>query len=163
MFEALNNSALSNWLSLLLWGFPMAEIFHLFMLATFFGGMVLLDLRLLGINRFISSQALMTHVLRCIWVAFGGVIISGSILFLFMPLEYSSNPVFLIKMCLIVLGGMNAFWMHKVLIGEIYEWDLDSPPPVGVRISAIISLCLWGGVLACGRLIAYYYGFGIYG
>jgi hypothetical protein len=159
MFEALDNSALSNWMNGMLWGFPMAEIFHLFMLGTFFGGMVLLDLRLLGFNRFISSQALMTHVLRCIWVAFGGVLLSGSILFMFMPFEYSTNPAFQIKMCLIFAGGMNALWMHKVLISEIYEWDMDSPPPLGVRVSAFVSLCLWGGVLACGRLIAYYYGY----
>jgi hypothetical protein len=28
-----------------------------------------------------------------------------------------------------------------------------------VRIAALISLLLWAGILACGRLIAYYYAF----
>ncbi|MDT8397737.1 MAG: DUF6644 family protein [Pseudomonadales bacterium] len=159
MFEALANSALSQWLSQTLWGFPMAEIFHLVMIGTFYGGIVMLDLRLLGINRFISSEILMRHVLRCIWVVFGGAVVSGSLLFVFMPQEYPNNPAFLIKMALVLVGGLNALWMHKVLIRDIETWDRDTMPPVGVRISALLSLCLWSGVLAGGRLIAYYYGF----
>lgn len=162
MFETLNNSGLSSWLSQLLWGFPSAEIFHLVTLTTFFGGLVMLDLRLLGINRFISSKNLMDHVLRCIGWAFIGVVISGALLFLFMPLEYVNNPAFKLKMCLIILGGFNALWMHKALIGGIHEWDTGLQPPKWVRLSAFFSLCIWIAVLACGRLIAYYYGFAFY-
>ena len=51
MFEALNDSALTLWLNALLWGFPGAEIFHIVMTGGFFGGVALLDLRLLGFHR----------------------------------------------------------------------------------------------------------------
>ena len=162
MFEELENSTFSIWLSELLWGFPGAEVFHLAMLCSFFGGIVMLDLRLLGINRFISSQLLMRHILRCTWWAFAGVILSGGLLFLFMPLEYSNNPAFKIKLCLMGLGGINAFIMHKFLMNNIEEWDLNTLPPLWVRLSALVSIGIWTGVLACGRLIAYYYSFGSY-
>jgi hypothetical protein len=162
MFEALNNSAINSWLSQLLWGFPMAEIFHLLMLTTFFGGLVMLDLRLLGLNRFISSKVLMRHVLGCIWIAFAGVMLSGGILFLFMPLEYVNNPAFQIKLGLMVLGAVNAMWMHKALIVNIDDWDEETIPPLLVRLSALFSLLVWGGAVACGRLIAYYYGYAFY-
>ena len=158
MFEAWNNSALTQWLNGFLWGFPSAEIFHLVMLCTFFGGMMMLDLRLLGFNRFISSSVLMKYILKCVWIAFVGVVISGSLLFQFMPLEYSRNPAFRIKMVVIVLAGLNALWMHMAHLKNIDQWDLDTPP-LGVRISAFISMGLWITVLGCGRLIAYYYGF----
>ena len=158
MFEALNNSALTNWLNHQIWGFPLAEIFHILMTSSFFGGIVMLDLRLLGIHRFLSSNQLMKHVLPVLWWLFLGVIISGGILFLFMPLEYPWNPPFLIKMVLIPVGGLNALFMHVVLLRNQHIWDSHGYPPLSVKISALLSLLIWAGCLACGRLIAYYYG-----
>ena len=162
MFEQLNESVVNQWLNSLLWGFPGAEVFHLICLGTFFGGMMLLDLRLLGFNRFISSISLMKHVLGCIWIAFAGVIISGSLLFMYMPYEYSTNPVFKLKMCLIIAGGLNALWMHKKLLSTIGQWDMEAAPPMLVRLSALVSVGIWVTVLACGRLIAYFYGAGYF-
>lgn len=160
MIEGLEQSALSNWLNGLLWGFPSAEIFHLLMIGSFFGGMVMLDLRLLGFLRFISSRHLMAYILRCVWWAFAGVVISGVLLFLFMPLEYFHNPALRVKLLLMLLAAANAGVVHLFFLKNIDSWDIGSVPPLGLRISALLSLGLWGGAVACGRLIAYYYGYG---
>lgn len=158
MFEALDQSAVTAWLNSLLWGFPIAEIFHIVMTGGFFGGIAMLDLRMLGCNRSLSSVVLMKHILPCLWWLFLGVIVSGSILFMFMPLEYSGNPAFLIKLVLIVGGGLNALFMHVVLLRNQFMWDSHGRPPASVKFSALLSLGIWIGALACGRLIAYYYG-----
>ena len=158
MFEALNQSFLTVWLNSQLWGFPMAEIFHIVMTAGFFGGIAMLDLRLLGFHRSISTGLLMKHIMPCLGWLFLGVVISGSILFMFMPLEYSGNPAFLTKLVLIPLGGLNALFMHVVLFRSQFRWDTINKVPFGVRISALLSLAIWIGTLSCGRLIAYYYG-----
>lgn len=158
MFETLNESALTQWLNSLLWGFPGAEIFHIVMTGAFFGGIVMLDLRLLGMHRWVSVNALMQHVLPCLWWLFLGVVASGALLFLFMPLEYSGNPSFLAKLVAIALGGLNALFMHVALMRNRMQWDSYSRIPWGVKLSALLSLLIWGTALACGRLIAYYYG-----
>ncbi len=77
---------------------------------------------------------------------------------MFMPLEYSGNPAFRNKLIMILLGGMNALFMHAVLFRNQFLWDTSNKVPLGVRISALLSLTIWIGTLACGRLIAYYYG-----
>lgn len=158
MFEALNQSFLTAWLNSQLWGFPIAEIFHIVMTGGFFGGIVMLDLRLLGFHRSVSSGLLMKHIIPCLAWLFLGVVISGSILFMFMPLEYSGNPAFLTKLVLIPLGGLNALFMHVVLFRSQFRWDTLTKVPFGVRVSALLSLAIWIGTLSCGRLIAYYYG-----
>ena len=159
MFEALNQSEATIWLNSLLWGFPSAEIFHIVMTGGFFGSVLLMDLRLLGVHRYMSANQLLQHAIPCLWWLFLGVIISGILLFLYMPLEYSGNPAFLLKMILIPLGGINAVLMHLVLLRNQFRWDTHGRPPLGVRFSAVLSLVVWIGCLACGRLIAYYYGF----
>jgi len=158
VFEALNRSELTQWLNSLLWGFPGAEIFHIFMTGGFFGSILLLDLRMLGVHRFLSSSQLQRHAIPCLWWLFLGVLLSGGLLFLFMPLEYSQNDVFLLKMLLIPLGGLNALVMHFVLLRKQYLWDSHGKPPLAVKLSALLSLLIWAGCLACGRLIAYFYG-----
>lgn len=158
MFEALDQSFVTVWLNSQLWGFPIAEIFHIVMTAGFFGGIALLDLRLLGFHRAVSCSLLMRHILPCLWWLFAGVVISGLILFMFMPLEYPTNPAFLTKLVLIPLGGLNALFMHAVLFRNQFRWDTLNRVPLSVRFSALLSLAIWIGTLACGRLIAYYYG-----
>jgi hypothetical protein len=158
VFEALEQSAVSTWLNSLLWGFPGAEIFHIVMTGGFFGGVLMMDLRLLGFHRFLSSTQLLQHAIPCLWWLFLGVLLSGALLFMFMPAEYSGNPAVLLKMVLIPLGGLNALVMQLVLLRNQYVWDSHGRPPAGVKLSALLSLLIWIGCLACGRLIAYYYG-----
>ena len=158
VIETLNASAFTQWLNAQLWGFPAAEIFHIVMTGGFFGGILLLDLRLLGFGRRIEVSQVMHHTLPKLWWLFLGVLLSGGLLFCFMPLEYAGNRPFLLKMLLIPLGGLNALFMHVVLLRRQHLWDLHSRIPFSVKLSALVSIAIWIGCLACGRLIAYYYG-----
>jgi hypothetical protein len=157
VFAALEESALTLWLNSFLWAFPAAEIFHIVMTGGFFGSILLLDLRLMGVSRLFSARQIHAYIVPKLWWLFGGVVLSGAILFLFMPGEYAGNPAFLLKMLLIVIGGQNAFIMHKALSQYQNYWN-DGLPPLAVRLSAALSLLIWVACLACGRLIAYFHG-----
>jgi hypothetical protein len=150
MIESLQDSSLHQWLNDFLWGFPIAEILHILMTGGFFGGLLLVDLRILGLGGKYSSVLIQGYALPVIWWLFGGVLISGAVLFMFMPSEYASNPSFLLKLLFILVGGLNAFSMHFFLLGR---------RPTLMKISASLSLIIWASTLACGRLIAYYYGY----
>ena len=158
MFEQLNNSAVTEWLNGWVWGFPSAEIFHIFMTGGFFGALAALDLRLLGVYPRLPVSQLLAFVFPLLRWLFAGVLVSGALLFLFMPLEYSHNPAFLTKLALIVVGGLNALFMHQVLMREMAGWNVSGSTPAAVKVSALLSLAVWMGCLACGRLIAYFYG-----
>lgn len=159
--RALAENPLTEVFGLSYYSFPVMEVIHVLTYGTFFGGMIMLDLRLLGVGRFISSQQTMRYILRIAWVAFALAIGSGILFFFVTPWEYPVNPVFQTKMLLILLAGINALFMHKYLLADIDQWDMAVAPPTAVRVSALISLLLWGGVVACGRLIAYSGSYGL--
>ncbi len=159
--RALADNPLTELLGLSYYSFPTLEVIHIVTYGTFFGGMMMLDFRLLGVGRFISSQQTMRYILRIALIAFALAVSSGIIFAFVMPWEYPVNPFFQYKMILIVLAGANALYMHKFLLADIDQWDMNIAPPVKVRISALLSLCMWVGVVACGRLIAYSSSYGI--
>ena len=139
------------------WWFPILEVTHLTGLTVVFGGMVIVDVRLLGIGRSYSVLKLERYVLRFVWAGFGLALLSGSWLFLYEAVKLSGDGPFLIKMALIPLAGLNALYMHFVAMRDVERWDTGVMPPWPVRVSAGLSLAIWWTVLACGRLIAYYY------
>jgi hypothetical protein len=140
-----------------IWGFPILEIVHLTGLTVVFGGMTLLDARLMGLRREFSVRTLERYVLGFVWAGFTVAAFSGGWLFVYEATTLAEDPPFLIKMVLIPLAGLNALFMHKVGMRGAEHWDVHAMPPIAVRLSAAVSLLLWASVLACGRLIAYYY------
>ncbi len=152
---------LTELLSRSYYSFPVVEVIHILTYGVFFGGMMMLDFRLLGIGRFISSQQTMRYILKIAWIAFALAVFSGIVFFFVTPWEYPVNRIFQYKMMLIILAGLNAFWMNKFLLADIDQWDMDMLPPLKVRISAFFSICLWMGVVSSGRLIAYSSSYGL--
>lgn len=141
------------------WSFPSLEVVHLLGLTVVFGGMVLLDLRLLGVHRALAVTALQRHILPCVWLGFAVAACSGTWLILFEASKLFGDPAFVIKMILLVLVAANVAFMHYYAQRNLAHWDIDILPPLSARISAALSLLMWAGILACGRLIAYYYDF----
>ena len=139
------------------WWFPILEIAHLTGLTLVFGGMTILDVRLMGLGRRFSVIALERYVLRFVWAGFGLAALSGGWLFLYEAVKLAGDGPFLIKMVLIPIAGLNALFMHFVAMRDVQAWDTNATPPLLVRLSAGLSLAIWWVVLACGRLIAYYY------
>ncbi|HLF10997.1 MAG TPA: hypothetical protein VJA26_07260 [Gammaproteobacteria bacterium] len=140
-----------------IWGFPILEIVHLCGLTVVFGGMILIDFRLLGVRADLSVLKLEHYVLPFVWWGFVIAAFSGGWLFLFEATTLVRDPPFLLKMLLIPLAGLNALFMHKVAMRDVASWDTALAAPVPARLSAALSIVIWTTVLACGRLIAYFY------
>lgn len=139
------------------WGFPGLEVVHLLGLTVVFGGMVLVDARLLGAGKEYSVRALEGYVLPFVWAGFAVAAFSGGWLFVFEATTLVRDPAFLLKVVLLVAAGLNALFMHKVAMREVASWDTGVAAPAVVRASAAVSLLLWAMILALGRLIAYFY------
>jgi hypothetical protein len=141
-----------------LWGFPILEICHLSGLTVVFGGMVMLDLRLLGLRKSWSAIQIQKWILPYVLGGFVIAFLSGFYLFIYQANKLAHDEAFLVKMLLLLpLAGLNALFMHFVAQKNMQAWDRDVLPPLIVRASALVSLVLWISILAAGRLIAYYY------
>ncbi|HEU5323011.1 MAG TPA: hypothetical protein VFX28_19555 [Methylomirabilota bacterium] len=51
---------------------------------------------------------------------------------------------------------MNAGLFHRWPFRAVGAWDTAVPAPWPAKLAGGLSLALWAGVIACGRLLAYF-------
>jgi hypothetical protein len=152
---AIEGSALGQAMRQWLWLYPAVEIVHLLGIALLVGSIVVLDLRLLGFSRSLPVRRLAAHVLP--WSAAGLALIvpSGLAMFVAHAGDLMGNPLFALKICLVMAAGVNAAVFHAGVFRGAAAWDADVMPPAMARAAGALSLLLWTGAIACGRLLAY--------
>jgi len=81
--------------------------------------------------------------------------VTGVLLFLPKAASLYSHPLFIVKLGLIALAGLNAFWFElnfrRVSVGSAAVWRYISP-----RAAGLTSLGLWVTIIVLGRLLAYF-------
>ena len=65
------------------------------------------------------------------------------------------NVAFRLKLLLLAAAGANALVFHLLNSSAIASWSELQATPMNAKISAVVSLVCWSGVITCGRLIAY--------
>lgn len=153
--HALEATGIGRFMRESLWAFPIAETIHIAAFAIVVGSIVVLDLRLLGLSRRVPLSRLSAHVLPWTLAAFLVAMASGLSMFTAHTSDYITNPVFMLKMGLILAAGTNAAILHVGAMRRATAQDVDAPTPAGVRVAAALSIVLWLSVIACGRLLAY--------
>ena len=137
------------------WLYPVVEIVHIAGFSVLVGSVVLFDLRVLGCARTLPVAALADHLLRWALASVLLVVPAGLLLFSAHPVELSKNPVFLLKLGLIALAGLNALAFHLLPYRSVAGWDRERAAPPLARAGAALSILLWLGVISCGRMLAY--------
>jgi len=153
---AIEASALGQAMRHWLWLYPSVEIVHVTGIALLVGSIAILDLRLLGFARSLPVRRLAAHILPWSLASFALIVPSGLAMFVAHAGDLISNPVFAVKMCLILLAGANAGVLHAGVFRSAAQWDMDVMPPLAARAAAGASILLWVSVIACGRLLAYF-------
>jgi hypothetical protein len=153
--SVLEHSSLAEVMRHSLWTYPIVEIVHIVGIATFFGSVVLFDLRLVGFSRTVSVRSLERHLLPWSWVALLLIVPSGVAMLSAHATDFAGNPAFRVKLLLIAFAGVNALAFHNGVYRSVSTWDQHQPTPLAAKASALISLAIWLGVITCGRLIAY--------
>lgn len=120
------------------------------------GAAFLFDLRLLGVSRALPVTHLARHLLRWSRASLFVVVPTGFLMFMTNATKMSENPVFRLKLILIVCAGINALAFHLWTSNSVGRWDVDEPSPRAAKLSALFSLVLWSAVISCGRLIAFF-------
>jgi hypothetical protein len=151
---ALGGSGVAGLLRSSIYVYPLVNAAHILGFALLVGTIVALDARILGYARTVpladAARLLLPFTIGGLVLA----IVAGVALFIVKPQEYWANPVFLVKLGLIVLAVANAFSFRlRPAWRMAHDGGIVTP---GLRASDVLSLCLWIAVLFAGRLIAFF-------
>lgn len=138
------------------WMFPTIEVVHVVAIATVFGSITMVDLRLLGVaRRTEGARALTEEMLPWTWVAFVVAAITGTLMFVSAASRYFDNIPFRFKMVMLALAGANMALFHLTSFRSIAQWDRECPPPAKVRLAGGMSLALWITIVFLGRWVGF--------
>lgn len=138
------------------WLYPAANVGHVLALTLFAAAVAMMDARLLGAFREVPAGRFLGTVRWLAVAAFLTMLATGSVLFAAEASHVAGNTVFLTK------AGLIFAALGNIVLFEIYAGAGVRATPAGAalpsfaRISALVSLILWFGVAAAGRLIAYF-------
>ncbi|HEX8593563.1 MAG TPA: DUF6644 family protein [Pseudomonas sp.] len=138
-----------------LWLYPLVEVMHIIGFALLVGCVVMFDLRVLGLSRTIAVTALARHLLRFAVAALLLIVPAGLMMFSAHPHDFADNNVFLLKLSLIAIAGINAALFHVGVYRSVQRWNTEIPAPAIAKVQAMLSIALWLCVVLCGRLLAY--------
>ncbi len=138
-----------------LWLYPTLEIIHIAGIVLLVGPAIMFDLSLLGFSKNVSVVNLSQYLLP--WSRRGLLLIipSGILLFITNAATLFYSPVFIIKMLLLVVAGVNAFIFHRFFIQLYYNGNVNTTKHFAPKLIAGLSLLLWFFIIVCGRLLAY--------
>ena len=151
----LEATALSQAMRGWLWLYPIIEIIHIIGFVVLVGAVTMFDLRVLGLSPHLSIYALGRHLLR--WSVAGLLFIvpAGLMMFSAHPDEFANSTVFLLKLGLIGVAGVNAVLFHRGVYRSVERWNTGTAAPAAAKAHALLSIALWVAVISCGRLLAY--------
>jgi hypothetical protein len=153
----IESSSLATALRHSTWTYPLVNAGHIFGVALLVGGVIPLDLRLLGVWR-AYPMIIFVQVLR-VTSALGLAIavVCGVLLFATAATDYAGSRLFQVKMIVVLLGALNALILGRMLSPRLAR---NLPPrastTVTLRIGALLSLMAWVGALVLGRLLGYF-------
>jgi hypothetical protein len=138
------------------WAEPIIETIHVLTLTVFLGFVILLDLRLLDLAlRQTPVSRVFKHLNPFLFASFGIMLVTGISLFAGDPVLFYGTVFFKLKMVMLLAAALNVVVFGLTLGRSLPHWDTLMRTPRGAKITGIVSLVLWIGVVACGRGIAY--------
>jgi hypothetical protein len=138
-----------------LWAYPATEALHIVGIGLLFGSVAIVDLRLIGLGRRVPVSALAGFAVPWSLAGFVLAAATGLLMFTAHAAEFLTLPVFILKMGLILAGGINAAILHAGVLRDTRAWDIGATTPRAAKVAGALSIALWVGVVACGRLLAY--------
>jgi hypothetical protein len=150
----LEHTGIANAIRTTRWMYATFETAHYIGLSLLFGGIMLIDLRVLGVARQLPLKS-MIGLLPFVWVGFIINALTGSMLFIYGATSYGVNHAFWLKMAFILGAGLNALAFDLAVRRTGSAWVQADRPPSHVKVFATLSFLLWLAVVATGRWMAY--------
>ena len=150
LFAALEGTALAQTLRGSRWLYAAVNAAHIFAIALLIGSLVPLNLRLLGVWRGISREAVVRVLAPVAASGLTLALVTGPLLFSVRAREYSDVGYLQLKLIFIAVGALSALALCRA-----HGFLLADAPRARLSGHAILSTVCWLGALVCGRLIAF--------
>ena len=133
------------------WAFLMDM--HFIGLALLIGTIGVFDLRLLGFAKQLPIAPL-HRLMPWAIVGFSINFVTGGLAFIGMPIFYTYDIAFWLKMCAILLAGLNvAVFYFTGTLSRVEQVGAGEDAPLLAKFIAATSLLLWFAVIILGRYI----------
>jgi uncharacterized membrane protein len=131
------------------WVWPTCETLHFIGLCLLFGVVLTVDLRILGIGKSLSFEALY-QLLPLGMLGFSINLATGLMFFVATPKQYTGF-LFFFKMVLVVLGALNV--LYFMLFDEPWGVREGNDAPARTKLVAASAILIWLAVLFCGHML----------
>jgi uncharacterized protein DUF6644 len=150
LFEWLEGTWPSQFISQSTVIFPCVESIHLVALAMLGGSVLVLDLRLLGIGLIAQKPSVVEgDTRRWLIVSVCLMVLTGALLFLAEPTKLYDSGAFTVKMV-----GLAAALLFTFIVRNRFA-RRDPPAGVSSKALALVSIGLWSLVAGAGRWIGW--------
>ena len=123
---------------------------HVMAMGVFFGGIVLLDLRLMSVRSVAPLRHFTEHLLPWLYITFAITFLTGVALFLYDPVHVGSHAYFTLKLLFMLIGLANAGLFHRWALSNALKARGALPP--SAKLAGAISLACWVIVVLCASL-----------
>jgi hypothetical protein len=141
------------------WIIPAVQTVHILAVSAVVTAAMIIDLRLLGIGgRDQPVAAVARRFLPFIWWPLPVLFATGAILIVAEPARALENPVFILKMALLVFAAGVTLACQIPLRKDRAFWEVSTARRRTGRVIAFATLALWVAIIFAGRWIAYIQG-----
>jgi hypothetical protein len=139
------------------WTYALVNLTHVLGIASLFGAVLVIDLRLLGLSRGLPLRPLADAAIPIARAGFILAIISGAGLLSANATEYSGNPFLLIKFPAIAIALVNALLLERSAAWKAgREGTSTDAQRRQLATMGALSLASWLTAIAAGRMIGYW-------
>jgi hypothetical protein len=141
------------------WIIPAVQTVHILAVAAVVTSALMIDLRLLGIRGKEQSVVTITRrFLPFIWWPLPVLLATGGLLIIAEPARSLENPVFVLKMGLLLAAAGITLACQVPLQRDEAFWELSAARKRTAQLIAAASIPLWVAIVCAGRWIAYVQG-----
>jgi hypothetical protein len=152
----LAGTGMSSTIQSVAWIIPTVQTIHILCVALLMAAVFIVDLRILGVLARTQALATLAHRhLTWIWYLLPLLLLSGAILIIGEPARSLLNPVFGVKMLLLILAALLTLSVQRPLRHAAEFWESSTQRRAAAQGIAVLSLVLWSCIVFAGRWIAY--------
>jgi hypothetical protein len=148
----ISDTALSTWIVTNFWTIPIIQVVHILAIAGSFASVLMIALRVFGLAGHATLAETSQRYTKVLWWSLALLVVSGLLLIIGEPVRELINPIFWIKMVLVIVGILAAVWFAGSMRRQLTTGDIVGG---GVKATATFLVLLWCAIMFAGRWIAY--------